>query len=498
MSVGNNPHQHDEHTPLLGQTLGHRQPPTICKVNVWKEAGEMIPLAWPVSVGYLLQMSLNMAAVMALGRLGTNALASMALATLYANVTGYSLVVGMGAAIDTLCSQAYGEYLAGVGDKKELGRHLTRTIFAMYVTCVPVAILWWFTEPLLLLAGQDPAVARLSGHYTLLLAPSLIPFVISECVKRFLMAQGIMHAQMIVIAIVTPINCLLQYIFVFTDLRIGSEGAGAPFALTISHCLIAISLVLYAFYVEGGDAYCGWEWDQVLNTKKLKMVVSLGTSGVLMTCTEWWAWDIIALAAGHLGPEYLAAQTIVLSATSWAYTMPLGVAIACTTRIGNALGAGKPEKAKLASFVVLVIGLFLATINSTCLMLGRSYLGHIFTDETAVVVIVDQIVPLAAVFQLADVLGCICGGILRGAGRPEIGAYLNLIGYYVVGIPFGILLCFQMGWGMFGLWTGLTAALFIVSLIEIYMIYRLDWDQEAENAHLRSLEGLDQCDEAEQ
>ncbi|KAJ3028095.1 UNVERIFIED_CONTAM: hypothetical protein HDU68_002480 [Siphonaria sp. JEL0065] len=485
--MSSQPQNSAESTPLLG---GQSSSPTITKATVLKEAREMFPLAWPVSIGYLLQMSLNMAAVIALGRLGTNALASMALATLYANVTGYSLVVGMGAAIDTLCSQSFGEHLAGTGDKKELGRHLTRTIFIMYIMCIPVAILWWFTEPLLLLVGQNPAIAHLSGKYTLLLIPSLIPFVLSECVKRFLMAQGIMQAQMLVIAFVAPINAVLQYVFVFTDFKIGDQGAGAPFALTISHSLIAIALILYTLKIEGGDAYGGWEWDQVLNTKKLWIVLSLGTSGVLMTCSEWWAWEIVALVAGLLGPQYLAAQTIVLSAASWAYTMPLGFAIACSTRIGNSLGAGAPEKAKLSAFVVVLLGLLLAIMNSSFLVMGRKQLGYIFTDDQAVIDVVNEIIPLAATFQIADVMGCICGGILRGAGRPEIGAYLNLIGYYAMGIPIGVFFCFQLGWKLFGLWIGLTTALFVVSFIEVYMIYKLDWDKEADNAHQRSLDNL--------
>ncbi|KAI9339047.1 mate-domain-containing protein [Obelidium mucronatum] len=484
----------NEQTPLLQslQSLGCACPssPTISRSSVVKEARAMIPLAWPVSIGYLLQMSLNMAAVMALGRLGTNALAAMALTTLYANVTGYSLVVGMGAAIDTLCSQAYGEYLAGTADKKELGRHLLRTMLIMLTMCIPIAILWLFTEPLLLLAGQDATIAQLSGKYSRWLIPSLLPFAIAECIKRFLMAQGIMNCQMIVMACITPVNALLQYVFVFTESRIGTEGEGAAFALTISHWLIALSLVIYMVYIEGGcgDAFCRLESNHIFHSKKLWVVTSLGISGILMTCSEWWAWEIIALAAGLLGPEYLAAQTIVLSATSWAYTMPLGVAIACTTRIGNALGAGAPEKAKLSALVVLGLGVVLASVNSGLLLLGRKRLGHLFTDEAGVIDVVDQIIPLAAAFQLADVLGCICGGILRGAGRPEIGAYLNLIGYYILGIPVGIFLCFKVGWKIFGLWIGLTTALYAVSFIEIYMIYKLDWKREAGNAYQRSLE----------
>ncbi|KAJ3070397.1 hypothetical protein HDU99_002684, partial [Rhizoclosmatium hyalinum] len=346
-----------EQTPLLGRR--RTESLAIDKASLVKEASQMFPLAWPVS------MSLNTAAVLALGRLGTNALASMALATLYANVTGYSLIVGMGAAIDTLCSQAFGEHLAGTGEKRELGRHLSRTIFIMYIMCIPISILWWFTEPLLLLANQDPQIAALSAKYTRLLIPSLFPFVLTESVKRFLMAQGIMVAQMVVIGIVAPVNFFLQYVFVFTEWKVGEMGEGAPFALMLSQCLIAGMLLAYARFVEGGDAFGGWEWKQVLNVRKLWNVTQLGVSGILMTCSEWWAWEIVALMAGILGPEYLAAQTIVLTSCQWAYTMPMGFSIACTTRIGNALGAGSPYQAKLSAFAGVYLGVALTVMNSS-------------------------------------------------------------------------------------------------------------------------------------
>ncbi|KAJ3231756.1 hypothetical protein HDU81_003533 [Chytriomyces hyalinus] len=475
-----------ESTPLLPRTNDHTDDDNSTVSALFAESKAMAPLAWPVSVGYLLQMSLGIAAVVAVGRVSTNALASLALATLYANVTGYSLFVGMAAAIDTLCSQAFGEYLAGTGERKELGRHFSRTIFLMYTIAIPIAVMWWFTEPLLLLVGQDPEIAHLSAKFTKYLIPSLVPFILSESIKRLLMSQRIMTAQMFVIGLVAPLNCLLLYIFVVSEYRIGNDGIGAPICLTISHTVIAISLCLYTRYVQGGDSFAGWEWDQVLNMKKLKLVASLGFSGVLMTCSEWWAWEVVALAAGLISPTYLAAQTVVLNCASITYTIPLGFAIACSTRIGNALGSGHPHKARIAAWGAFGTGAVIALFNSSFLFFARNSLGGYFSNDPEVIKVVAEILPLASAFQAADVIGCIAGGILRGAGRPEIGAYLNLLGYYVFGIPVGLWMCFSVGLKLFGLWIGLTVALFAVAIVELVMIWRLDWNKEAQNSHERS------------
>lgn len=71
--------------------------------------------------------------------------------------------------------------------------------------------------------------------------------------------------------------------------------------------------------------------------------------------------------------------------------------------------------------------------------------------------------PLVALFQVFDGLGVVTGGILRAKGQQTVGALLNLVGYYVVGIPAGLMLAFYAGMGIYGLWTGLTIALVIVA-----------------------------------
>ncbi|KAJ3025446.1 UNVERIFIED_CONTAM: hypothetical protein HDU68_007130 [Siphonaria sp. JEL0065] len=265
--------------------------------------GYFSPLIIEIHLPTFFQISLNFA-VNAVSQFGIVPLASMALATLFVNVTGYSLIVGFGASIDTLCSQAYGEYLAG---------------------------------------GQEGV------------------------------GKGIMSSQMKIVVFVSPINFLLQYIFNFSRFRIGNEGEGAPVALTICHSLICVMLLLYARFIEGDDACGGYEWSAIRNYRKLSTAARLGVSGILMTCSEWWAYEVVALFAGILGPSYLVAQTILLSAASWAYTIPLGVSIASSTRIGNALGSGFPDNARVSAFVAVGFGFLIAGVNSGILVLCKNY-----------------------------------------------------------------------------------------------------------------------------
>ena len=41
--------------------------------------------------------------------------------------------------------------------------------------------------------------------------------------------------------------------------------------------------------------------------------------------------------------------------------------------------------------------------------------------------------------------------------------FANLVGYWVIGLPLGLTLCFVLHWGIYGLWIGLTLALIVIA-----------------------------------
>ncbi|KAJ3194871.1 hypothetical protein HK101_001701 [Irineochytrium annulatum] len=485
----------DETAPLLSRDHlpGHAGAPVdlpssvLTCAGVIEEARSLVPKAWPVSVGYLLHMSLNLAAIVAVGRHSTNALASMALAGLYAGVTGFSIAIGMASGLDTLCSQAYGEHLAGKLEKTQLGRHMNRGIFVLLLLSFPILTLWSFTEPLLLLVGQNSEIAQLSASFIKCLMPSL-PFVlVGEGFKRFLNSQGYMSAALKVLVVVAPTNALLQYLLVWSPWNVGP--IGAPIGLSCSYILTCVLLYFYIRFVEGGDAWLGPSLTDLMDFPQVWLFVKLGAPDVLMVCSEWWSFETIALFAGMLGPEYLAAQAIALNMCGVTYTIPLGIGIATTARIGNALGAGTPNRAKSIAWTALSLGVALSLLSVALLFGNKDRIAYLWTKDEAVAKLVALVMPLAALFQVSDAVGGVSGGILRGIGRQDLGGYLNLCGHYVIGIPWGYYACFHLGWKLFGLWSGLTLSLICISFVQVAITYRTNWAQEAENAHLRVGEG---------
>jgi MATE family multidrug resistance protein len=467
-----------ESRPLLVEEEQEEiEEPQVEWAAIRKECDTLFSMAWPVIGTYVISYVNNVAPLLTLGHLSTKYLAAISLATMTANITGFSIGFGLNSALDTLCSQAF----TGSDDPKALGKHLQRGIVISFLLAIPVLILWAFCEPILLLLHQDPEVARLSGIFIRWLMPGLIPQLLYNCILRYLQGQRIMKASFYISLVCVPINVALQYLLVHGALAIGPEGA--PIATSITYFLNFIMIGFYAAYFEGYETWGGWSMNEAFDMRQLYIFLSLGIPGVMMTCSEWWAFEVVALLAGILGDQYLAAQTIILNTCGLTYMVPMGLAIATSTRVGNSLGANLPYTTRNVAISGYIIGFVLASFNCIALLLVRNVWGYVYSNDETVVKMVADVLPMAAFFQLNDGLGALGGGILRGCGRQNLGAYLNLSAYYIFGLPIGAFFTFYLSWGLSGIWAGLSIGILICSFSQLYIIlWTTNWPEMASKA----------------
>jgi MATE family multidrug resistance protein len=100
------------------------------------------------------------------------------------------------------------------------------------------------------------------------------------------------------------------------------------------------------------------------------------------------------------------------------------------------------------------------------LFLGLPHgLARLYTVDPGVVAVAAALIPLAGVFQVFDGLQVVAGGILRGLGETRVAMMVNLLGYWLLGLPVSYLLGFRAGWGPVGLWWGLVVGLGVVATV---------------------------------
>ena len=247
-------------------------------------------------------------------------------------------------------------------------------------------------------------------------------------------------------------------------------------------------MILHIVYVtisKAGDRFGGWELRECFDFFGLLQIITLAVPGTLMIVSEWIAYEAVALAAGLLGTTSLAAQTIAINTDSLLFMIPMGISVATSTRIGNLLGANKPNEAKRIAFIGLTIALLPALIHASILLSLRNSWGFMFTGNPEVIRMVSIILPLAAFNQVADTIASIAGGALRGAGLHSVGAAVNFVGYGMIGVPLALIFSFRLGYGLLGLWIGLALGLAFTSITLVIYLYGINWKKESQKARIR-------------
>lgn len=288
----------------------------------------------------------------------------------------------------------------------------------------------------------------------------------------------IMRPGTYVLLITSPLNGGLNYLFCYT-LRMGL--LGAPLATSISYWVSFTLLVLYAKFIAGSDCWGGWSRTAFTN---MSTFARLAFMGIIHVGTEWWAFEIVALAAGRLGTIPLAAQSVIMTADQVMNTIPFGVGVAASARVGNLLGARNAREAARAANTAAWLSMLLGSVVLTVLMGSRNHFAKMFNDDEQVIRLTAEVLPYVALFQIADGLNGSCGGSLRGMGRQHVGAMVNLASYYCGALPLGIWLAFH-GWGLKGLWIGQCIALYLVGFFEWAIVALSNWDMEVVKAFKR-------------
>lgn len=285
-----------------------------------------------------------------------------------------------------------------------------------------------------------------------------------------------------VLLVTSPINVGLNYLLIY-PLNFGL--VGAPIATGISYWLSFLLLLAYARLVRGWNCWGGWSRKCLQNLGTFSQLAALG---IIHVGTEWWAFEIVTLVAGSLGTIPLAAQSVISTSDQVMNTIPFGVGVATSARVGNLLGARNARGAALAANTAAWLSMILGAVVLAILMASKENFARIFNDDDRVVRLTAQVLPFVALFQIPDGLNGSCGGILRAMGRQHIGAASNILGYYCGALPLGIYLAFH-GWGLEGLWIGQCVALYTVGTVQWLIVAFSSWEHQVEKAFERMDDG---------
>ncbi|XP_027193325.1 protein DETOXIFICATION 16-like isoform X2 [Cicer arietinum] len=380
----------------------------------------------------------------------------------------------MACALDTLCGQSY-----GAKQYHMLGILMQRAIFILMIVCIPISIIWANTNSIFISFHQDPEISAEAGKYAMLMIPSLFAYGLQQSLNRFLQTQNIVFPLMVIASIITSLHVLFCWIMVN---KTGLGSSGAAVANSMSYWLNVIMLILYIkFSSSCNKTWTGFSKEALHN---IPMFLRLAIPSAVMVCLEMWSFESAVIISGLLPNPKLQTSvlSICLSSASIVWMIPFGLSGAVSIRVANELGAGQPMVARMAVCIVVVIGIIVSMVVGTVMTVLRNIWGYAYTSEIEVVKQIAKMMPILVVSNFLDGPQCVLSGTARGCGWQKIGAYVNLVSYYLVGIPAGIVMTFVFHIGVKGLWLGMICALTVQVFSLIIIIIRTNWEKEAQKA----------------
>ncbi|KAF0699262.1 Aste57867_10162 [Aphanomyces stellatus] len=449
------------------------------KAEMWR----MFHLAYPVFLAYQLETLPGPICVSLVGHLqgnNTSVLVDAAyLSATVTNITALAIGFGLASAMDTLCSQAY-----GAGKMDRLGIYFQSGLIVLGAALVPIFLLNWHAESILLFFGQDPEISKYAGQFSRVTIIG-IPFLfVYELIKKLQQSQNIVLPMMYVACVGVLVNLVTGYYFTYCT----SYGfLGAAIGRVCGSIALPICITVY-FYIDAKTTATWWngfQWRAALD--HVWLFLSLGVPSMTMLAVSWWAFCTLGFLAGILPNkvEAVSVNAVLGQLLTINFMIYLGISVASNVVIGNALGANQPLRAQLVTRLGLYAGYISAAVMASTFFLFRHVIPTFFVGDPLTIQHVASAMAFMIPLGIFDGLNGICEGIFKGMGRQTVAAVINILSYYAFGLPMAYVVGFVWKYDLEGVWLGFSMGTTLCFCVFSGMIHTTDWSDLARLARER-------------
>jgi MATE family multidrug resistance protein len=417
-------------------------------------------LAGPVILAEVGWMSMGLVDTIMVGPLGPAAIAATGMGS---GVFTAIVIFGMGLmlGLDAFVSQAH-----GAGDERECLEWLHQGVWLACCATPIVMVLAWLTYGTLDRWGLHPDTRRLVGPYLRVISTGALPLLLYAAFRRYLQGMHVVRPIMIALVTANAINAVANWILIYGNLGMPVLGvAGSAWATTAARVYMAAFLYLAIGAERRRRGRADPTVDLRLDLHRIRRLIRLGFPAASQVTLEVGVFAVATALAGRLDPVSSGSHQIALNIASLAFMVPLGLSSAAAVRVGYAYGAGDRQRAVLAGWTALASGGVIMTALGLVFFLWPVTLLRVFSTDPRIIDIGVSLLAIAAAFQLFDGTQAVATGALRGISETRVPMIVNVIGHWFLGLPVGYALCFRFGWGVRGLWIGLSIGLVVAALV---------------------------------
>jgi MATE family multidrug resistance protein len=440
--------------------------------SIRSELKPMLRIAFPVVMADLGWMAMGVVDTVMVGPLGPEAISAAGVGTsmhMGFTVFGMGLLLGL----DTLVSQAFGRR-----DIRDCHRWWFDGLTLAALMAVPLMLLCgvlWLAIPSLGFHGAVRPLLRSYFGIVVLSTPFLLFYAAS---RRYLQGMHVVTPVMFALLSANLINAGLNWVFIHGHFGFPALGvSGSALATLFARIyMLAVLLVAVWWYDKrrtaealGVEVHGLWHVERVFDLARLKRLIALGFPAASQLAAEVGVFVLATAMSGMLDPISSASHQIALNMSGLAFMIPLGLSSASAVRVGHAVGAGDRPRASAAGWTGILLTTMVMIVSGLTFVLVPAQLIGMFSTNALVLSVGTSLLLLAALFQLFDGIQAVITGALRGLGDTRTAMAVNLVAHWLIGLPTSYVLCFVLGWGVWGLWVGLTLGLIVTGVILFYV-----------------------------
>jgi MATE family multidrug resistance protein len=299
----------------------------------------------------------------------------------------------------------------------------------------------------------------------------IVPFYAFGALRQSLQAMHRLAPIVVTMVIANVVNVVLNYAWIFGRLGFPALGVvGAAWATAVSRWLMLVMLVVAAWRSLRPQLAplrsAAWAW------APLRRMLALGAPIGMQYELEYGVFAVVGVMMGWMGTVQLAGHQVALNLASLTFMVPLGVSTAAAVLVGHAVGRGDAAEARRAAGAALLCGVGFMVASAAVMLTLPGPLARLYTTDAAVAALAASLIPIAGVFQVFDGIQVVSIGILRGVADTRTPMLVNVLGFWLVGLPVSAALGFATTAGPRGLWWGLTAGLVLVALVLLWRARR--------------------------
>jgi len=423
-------------------------------IHLKKHIVSTFQLAYPVIIGQLGIIMMGVVDSLMVGKLGAAPLAAASLGNGLAFIV---LIIGIGVSLAVTPLVAIA---VGANKFEDCGVYFRQSILVNSVLSIVIALAVYFAADLIQYFNQPLVVQIQAESYMKIIGFSAVPLMLFQTYKQFIEGLSIMRPAMIIAILANLINAFANWILIFGNLGFPAlELNGAGWATFVSRVFMALALMGFVMNNKFFKQYDVSFHFKSINWPVIKKILSLGLPSGFQYFFEVGAFSFAVVMVGWLGTKQLAAHQIAINLASISFMAVLGISVAGSIRVGNAVGMKNISETRSAGFTALSMGASIMFVAGIIFILFRNILPTLYVNDEVVISYASSLLIIAALFQISDGTQAVGIGILRGLTDVKIPTAITFIAYWIVGLPVGYLLGFNFEMGVQGVWIGLLLGL---------------------------------------